>query len=210
MLHLIDIHKTYAKREIIRIPSIYFYKGIYLIKGGNGTGKTTLLKIIAGLIPFDGDIIYDEISIRKQPAAYRNLVSWAMAAPLFPEFVRGQDLINLYSSIRKVNKSEADELITLFNMQAYVHLATGAYSSGMMKKLAIVLALIGKMPLIILDEPFITLDKETIPILCSLISDWHLQYEISFIVSSHLEQENLFQMPYRQLAVSDQTLHFLP
>ncbi|WP_220463950.1 ATP-binding cassette domain-containing protein [Adhaeribacter radiodurans] len=61
----------------------------------------------------------------------------------------------------------------------------GSYSSGMLKKLSVLLAFLGKPTLIILDEPLITLDAAAITTVNQLILEYYQNQEISFLLSSH-------------------------
>ena len=62
ILHFTNYKKTYAHgtKIVLSIPELALNKGIYWLKGANGLGKTSLLKSVAGLIPFDGDIFVEE------------------------------------------------------------------------------------------------------------------------------------------------------
>ncbi len=96
-------------------------------------------------------------------------MSWAEAEPLFPSFMTGMELLLLYQNIRKVSKNNVELLIELFNMKEYVSNNIGTYSTGMIKKLSLVLALLGNQQLIVLDEPLITLDPIALTSLCTYI-----------------------------------------
>lgn len=207
MLQFYHVRKSYRDQVVLDIPEMHLPAGVFWIKGSNGAGKTTLLKMIAGLIPFSGDILYSNISIKKQPLAYRQQIGWAEAEPLFPEFVTGNELITLYSRCRQASKKETDELVTLFHMHSYVGNPVGTYSSGMVKKLAIVLALLGDPALVVLDEPLITLDPEGLDLLMQLIHDRHERCGTSFLLSSHLEWEAGHEHD-RHLLMNGHTLQF--
>lgn len=186
MICLSNLRKQYNSRLILHIPSLKIDKGIYWLRGPNGAGKTTLLKIIAGIIPFDGEVDYMGINLRKQPLKYRQMIGWSEAEPLFPEFVTGTELIKLYTRIKQAQENLAKELVEMFDMSDYISQAIRTYSSGMQKKLGIVLALIGRPDLVILDEPLITLDQQSVNILLALMNDWEKNYGIDFLVSSHV------------------------
>ena len=87
MLELKDIKKLYNYKLVLEIPSLKLENRIYWVKGENGSGKTTLLKIIAGLLPFEGAVIFNKTGLKNEPLAYRKLISWAEAEPLFPSFL---------------------------------------------------------------------------------------------------------------------------
>ncbi len=82
ILQLNKIQKWYDSHHIFSIGELTLSGGIYWLKGTNGAGKSTFLKMLAGLIPFKGDIFIDEsISIRKDPVHYRRLLNHAEAEP---------------------------------------------------------------------------------------------------------------------------------
>ena len=185
MLLMQDIVKSYGNQVVLRIPSFHIDNGIHWIKGINGSGKTTLLKMIAGLLPFEGDLSVNGISIKKQPFVYRQQISWSEAEPLYPSFLHGTDLIKLYCNVRNASQTEADTLISVLKMDDYINDAIGIYSADMTKKLSLLLSFLGKPSLIILDEPLITLDTETVDTITRLIMKMNGESETSVIISSH-------------------------
>ena len=173
----------------------------------NGSGKSTLLKSIAGILAFNGDILLDAtISIKKQPVAYRKLVNFAEAEPLFPEFLTGMEMIKLFASAKDAPAGQEQQFIESMKMQSYVDRPIGTYSSGMLKKLSLVLAFLGSPKLILLDEPLITIDTESLKILYSWISEQHNKNGVSFMLSSHqaLDPDELPEA--QELLVENQTL----
>jgi ABC-2 type transport system ATP-binding protein len=84
MIQLTDLKKKFGNQPVLDIPSFSLDKGIYWIRGLNGSGKTTFLKILSGIVPFQGDVSLDGTSLRKKPVAYRRLISFAEAEPLYP------------------------------------------------------------------------------------------------------------------------------
>ena len=206
MLKLTTVKKFYNKHLVLDIPNLQLENQIYWLKGANGSGKTTLLKMIAGLLPFEGDILFDNISLKLNPVIYRQNVSWAEAEPLFPSFMTGMDLLFLYQSIRKVLKSDVDILIELFNMNEYVNSAIGTYSTGMTKKLSLVLAFLGNQQLIVLDEPLITLDPDATTSVCTFISDRYKNKGTTFLMSSHQELDYRLMLSGKELIVYNKTV----
>lgn len=206
MLSFQQVKKSYGDQLVLDVPSLQLDNGIYWLKGHNGSGKTTLLRMIAGLIPFKGDFFYHSLSLKKSPVTYRRRIGWSEAEPLFPEFITGEELIRLYTSVRNVDGKEAGELLDLFRMNDYVQNAVRTYSSGMQKKLAIVLALIGNPSLILLDEPLITLDAESCEKLVALVNEWHVARKINFLLSSHVEPDPQMTRGHRLLKVDNHTV----
>lgn len=185
MIHLHQVQKKYDSQLILDVPEFSLAKGIYWIYGLNGTGKTTFLKIIGGMIPFEGDVDINKVSLKKNGAGYRKLVSYAEAEPVYPSYITGRDLVLFYQHIRKASQPETDRLITFSNLRAHLDHPIGTYSSGMVKRLSLLLAFIGHAALILLDEPLATLDTEAVHALPDLINEYRQQYGTSFIFSSH-------------------------
>ncbi len=184
MLKFLNVQKKYGHHLIVDIPSLEIKPGLYWLRGTNGSGKSTVLKMAGGLIPFDGEIQLGSIDLKKQPTEYRRLVSYAEAEPLFPDYISGLDLIHFYNSVRKADKKLSDHLIEQIGIRPFYKNPIGTYSSGMVKKLSLVLAFIGKSDFIFLDEPLVTLDQASVEVLCNLIRDFRSE-GVSFILTSH-------------------------
>ena len=186
MLQLTNFSKFYRGRAVLRIDSFAFSPGTYWIQGANGSGKSTLLKAIAGITPFEGDILLaGQLSVKNQAVAYRRLVNFAEAEPVFPAFLTGRELIDLFRTAKNGPPRQEDFYLESLHMTSYVHEPVGTYSSGMLKKLSLVLAFLGQPTCIVLDEPLTTLDAAAVPMLCAWIARQHAQQGTSFLLSSH-------------------------
>jgi ABC-2 type transport system ATP-binding protein len=210
MLQFIKFKKLYGGFPALKVDELSIDSGIYWIKGVNGSGKSTLLKSIAGILSFEGDILLNNsISIKKQPVAYRKLVNFAEAEPIFPEFLTGKELIALFAQAKDAPTAQEQHYIETMQMQAYVERPVGTYSSGMLKKLSLVLAFMGKPKLILLDEPLITIDTASLKILNSWIAERYQQEGTSFLLSSHQALEHAELPVAHELLVEEQTLKFI-
>lgn len=210
MLQFQNFTKSYGNYSALKIESLQLQAGIYWIKGVNGSGKSTLLKSIAGILAFDGDILIDNnISIKKQPVAYRKLVNFAEAEPVFPDFLTGTEMIALFADAKDAPAGQEELYIKSMGMQNFVYRPVGTYSSGMMKKLSLLLAFLGKPKLILLDEPLITIDTASLAILNTWIRERHEQEGTSFLLSSHQILEDGSLPVSGELLVEDQTLKFI-
>ncbi|MEO6523278.1 MAG: ABC transporter ATP-binding protein [Mucilaginibacter sp.] len=207
MLQFVNYKKAYGAYPALQVPDLNLEKGIYWIKGVNGSGKSTLLKSIAGILAFDGDIVLDgNISIKKQPVGFRKLVNFAEAEPLFPEFLTGAEMIRLFADAKDAPKGQEAKYIESMGIQTYMDRPIGSYSSGMLKKLSLVLAFLGNPKLILLDEPLITIDTAALKILYSWISEQSRENGVSFMLSSH-QPLDADELPKSEtLLVQDQTL----
>ena len=190
---------------ILSIPDSRLPPGTWWLQGPNGSGKTTLLRMIAGLLPFKGDIQLDGHSLHRTPISYRRSVSWADAEPQYPAFLTGEDLLSFYCSVRKTPISQGQQLVSVFSMQSYIATRIGAWSDGMIKKLSLILAFIGRPSLIVLDEPLVTLDLTSVSLLYQMICD-RRAHGCSFLLTSHQEVDQYHLPVDLKLLIRDQTV----
>lgn len=185
MLILQNFKKNYNNKLVLEIANLKIHSGIHLIKGINGSGKTTLFKCISGILYSEGDISLEGINLKKDPIRYRRLVSYSEAEPMYPSFLSGNDLIQFVSKARKADEKEINMLIQNLEISTFLHDPICTYSSGMIKKLSLVMGFIGKPKLIILDEPLVTIDKAAVNNMITLIKKYHSQYNCAFLISTH-------------------------
>ncbi|MET0463850.1 MAG: ABC transporter ATP-binding protein [Chitinophagaceae bacterium] len=184
MLELTSIQKSFNDKPVLEIPSLRLDRGIYWLKGANGSGKSTLFKMLAGLLPGKGEISIGGISQRTHPVPYRQLINHSPAEPVFPAFITGDEMIGFVMSVKKGGAQQVNELRQKLEIGNYTANPTGSYSSGMLKKLSLLLAFIGQPEWILLDEPFTTLDIQAQQRLHTLISDKR-KAGTSFMITSH-------------------------
>ena len=209
MLEFRGIEKSFGSEPLFSIASQTLDKGIYWLQGPNGCGKTTLLRTIAGILPVEGDILLQGHSLRNDAVGYRRLVAWADAEPLYPGFLTGEDLLNFYSDILRPEPQLVGNLCERLGVRSWLTSRVAAWSSGMTKKIALLLAFLGRPALIVLDEPLITLDEAAISELIALIREYHERYSTSFLLTSH-QPLPVDQLPgTRQLELREHSIHLV-
>jgi ABC-2 type transport system ATP-binding protein len=185
MLTLRNFSKSYSGHHVLEIKELTFKQGLSWIKGENGSGKTTLFKSIAGILPFDGDILFpDGISQKNDPVAFRRRVNFSEAEPQYPGFLTAKDLVRFAGKIKNASSEQQEKYCRSLGVDTFFDKPAETYSSGMMKKLDLTLAFLGEPQFIILDEPMITLDEQARAVLFELIRE-KMADQITFLISSH-------------------------
>ena len=186
MLRLEKFVKKYGGRQVLDIPSHSFSHGLTYLRGKNGSGKSSLFRCIAGISPFEGSIWLNHFHPVKTPVEYRKMVNHSPAEPVFPAFLSGKEILRFVAKARGAPKHQLDELVSCFHLSLYFEQPAQTYSSGMGKKIALAIAFLGNPALILLDEPFITLDPESCASLRGLISGLRTA-GTSFLLTSHTD-----------------------
>lgn len=156
------------------------------IEGKNGSGKTTLLRILAGLKwPGEGEVLWEGKPIRKQRAAYNGSLAFlghqcGVKAGLTPlENIRLVQSLSMQSS----DISPEEALIQL-GLEDYKNQCCSILSAGQQRRVAIAQLLVQGSNIWLLDEPFTSIDKESIEVLKSLMKV-HIERGGIIIFSSH-------------------------
>ena len=138
---------------------------LFAFTGHNGAGKSTTIKSIVGILPFDdGDILIDGISIKKDPIACKKMIAYIPDNPDIYDSLTGIQYLNFIADIFKVDKTTRkaiiDKYASEFELTNDLNNLISSYSHGMKQKLVIISALVHSPKLLILDEPFVGLDPK--------------------------------------------------
>jgi ABC-2 type transport system ATP-binding protein len=183
MLEISQFRKIYNNFTVLEINHLWIESGIHWFIGKNGSGKSTFFKSLAGITPFEGEILFK--GLRPHQVECKFLVNYSEAEPKYPDFVSGRDVLSFIAYAKKAPKGQLERLVNHFGVQDYWENNIGTYSSGMLKKVALVMGFLGNPELIILDEPFILVDAVSIEKLYELVVETHQKNGTSFLLSSH-------------------------
>ena len=167
MLEIKNLKKTYkgGKTAVANLSLSVKPGDIYGFIGHNGAGKTTTIKCVVGIHDFDeGEILVDEVSIRKDPIRCKKVLAYIPDNPDLYDYLTGIQYLNFMADIFEIPAEEREQRIKeeadAFEITSALGDLISSYSHGMKQKLAIIGALIHQPRLLILDEPFVGLDPK--------------------------------------------------
>ncbi len=155
------VRKRFSRLEVLRGVDLTVASGrITAIVGPNAAGKSTLIKMILGLVKPSvggGSIVVDGALINGGPE-YRERVGYMPQAARFPEHLSGREIIDLLRDLRGRPDRLDQELLALFQLEAVLDKPIRTLSGGTRQKLNAVVAFLFHPSLVILDEPTAGLD----------------------------------------------------
>jgi ABC-2 type transport system ATP-binding protein len=192
MLFVKNFVKRYSGIPVLTVDELHLMPGMFWVKGENGSGKTTFFKSLAGLLPYDGTIYFnDGINLKDNPIEFRKRVNYSEAEPLYPGFLTAKDLIHFIGKAKGATIHQQKILVDILGISSFYTNPCETYSSGMLKKLSLAMAFLGRPKIIILDEPLITLDEQSKTSLFQLMQQAQATHETIFLMSSHQALENM-------------------
>ncbi|MDQ0233601.1 ABC transporter ATP-binding protein [Metabacillus malikii] len=192
VLHVTHLSKSIRKTEIIKDVSFQLKRGEILgLLGPNGSGKTTILKMLVGLIkPTSGQIEIENTSLLKNPQQAIRHVGSIIENPVMYDFLSGYDnLVHFFRMTDKFNVERIDEVIEQLHMEEYIHDKVYTYSLGMKQRVGLAQAILHQPSILLLDEPTNGLDPEGIKSLRETLRDLAETQHVSIIISSHILAE---------------------
>ena len=177
ILEFKNIVKSYNQVEALKDISFSIPENsIFGILGANGSGKSTFMKILPGLIyDWSGKIFYKEKLIQKNDMILKQEFGYLIEAPTFYEYLSARKNLEILARISNVNSSRIDEVLELVELSHRSKDKVSAYSYGMKQRLGIAQALLHNPKILILDEPNNGLDPNGINDMIRLIKNLKMQ-----------------------------------
>jgi len=152
--------KAYHHKPVLRGITFTARAGeITLLVGPNGAGKSTTMKVLTGLARADGGeaIIAGKNIVRETIAAQR-LLSFLPQSPNFHPRFTCEQIVGFYARLRGIDRRQRDAALAMAGLREVAHEQTRILSGGMRQRLGMALLLLPNAPVLLLDEPGISLD----------------------------------------------------
>lgn len=186
-----NLTKAYGDFTAVSRLNLHIRKGsVYGFLGPNGAGKSTTMKMFLGLTkPTDGVFCIDKKRFPQNRTAILKEIGSFIEAPAFYGNLTGRENLDIIRRILGLPKDSIDDALSLTGLTQFKDRPAKKYSLGMKQRLGLASALIGRPPILILDEPTNGLDPAGIHEIRSLIRSLPEKYDCTILVSSHLLSE---------------------
>lgn len=162
VLRVANLAKSFGRTTVFEDLSLALEKGrVHGLLGRNGEGKTTLIRIITGVIPADrGEVVHQGRAVRFGDVAYKRDIGYIPEDPFFFGGMRVGELLDFNAAFYpRWDGRRAEEFLRLFGLEPNARVRT--LSRGLKLKLGFTVALASRPELLILDDPTSGIDVPT-------------------------------------------------
>ncbi len=135
----------------------------FALLGPNGIGKSTTLKCIVGLtLPTAGQILVDGLDVRTRGREARQRTSYLPQRVSFHDNLSAREVLVFYCRLRKIELGRIDQVLaeSNFNFNGFGDKPVGEFSGGMVQRLGLAVTCLPDAPILVLDEPTLSLDPD--------------------------------------------------
>jgi ABC-2 type transport system ATP-binding protein len=188
---LSGVSKRYGDVTAVDYLDLEVRRGeVFGLLGPNGSGKTTTLKMILGLVkPDSGSVNVLGINVEDDPVAVKRKIGYVPEAPRIYEFLTALEFLDftgdVYGMAPEEKKKRIEEFVRALDLEGREGDIISSYSEGMKQKVVIISALMHKPELLLLDEPLSGLDPKSARIVKDLLRELASQ-GVTTIMSTHI------------------------
>ena len=127
--------------------------------GANGSGKTSILRCLLGLVPFTGRVAIEGHDVVREPVIVRSLVGYVPQHAAFGD-ARAADVLMFVAKLRRIDRARVPAALALVGLRGHGQDRVRTFSGGMLQRLALAVALLPDPPIMLFDEPSANLDHD--------------------------------------------------
>lgn len=207
MLRLSHLSKSFGRLQVVKDLSVDFGRSqVVCLIGPNGSGKTTMIKCILGLvIPDEGKIVVNSHQVGRS-WNYRRAIGYMPQINRFPDNIKVKQLFEMIKDIRQHRGHYDEELYRAFNIELIGEKRMSTLSGGMRQKVNAALAFLFNPAILILDEPTAGLDPAASEILKEKILSCRTEGKL-IVITTH-NMSDVEELADQVLLLHDGTLKF--
>jgi len=188
-IKVINLKKSYGTKEAVKNISFEIKENeIIGLLGPNGSGKTTTIGMILGLLkPTSGEVLINGIKIEKNPIEILQKINFISPYIELPKKLTVKQNLIVYGKLYSVkNLNEKIEyLVNKLRLENLLNRVTGELSSGQKNRISLAKAIINDPSVLLLDEPTASLDPEIGDFVRTFLENYKKEKKVSILLASH-------------------------
>lgn len=192
IIKTVELTKTYKDKTVVKNVSLNIKKGrIYGLLGRNGAGKTTIMKMLLGLVPVtSGEIYMFDKNIKGNEKNIYKRIGSIIETPSFYPNLTGTENLEIFAKMHGIHsKKIIENALNFVNLPFNDKKLFKQYSLGMKQRLGIANAILHDPDILILDEPTNGLDPIGIAEMRSFLKKLSNEHNKTILISSHILSE---------------------
>ncbi len=192
MLKVQEVTKNYGPIRALDNISLEVREGEALgLVGPNGSGKTTILKIMLGILrPTSGTVVFRDRELsEKDWKEFKRSVGYMPERVSFYDNLTGKETLKLFARVKGADMKRTHEFISRILPVDLLARKVGTYSKGMRQRLNLAQALVSEPGILVLDEPTSGLDPVAIREFYEILEEVRSARKLTVILSSHILAE---------------------
>ncbi|MDQ7780317.1 MAG: ABC transporter ATP-binding protein [Planctomycetota bacterium] len=190
---LIDsVTKLFGEKIAVDRLSLQIEKGrIFAFLGPNGSGKTTTIKMMVGLMrPTAGRILIGGVDLAADHIAAKRMFAYVPDQPYLYDKLSGTEFLKFVSRMYGLDSASTraaiEKYVSIFEMGEYIGHLVETYSQGMRQRLTLTSALMRDPEILILDEPLVGLDPHSMRLVKNILRESAAAKKMTVFMSTHL------------------------
>ncbi len=188
-IKVINLKKSYGTKEAVKNISFEIKENeIIGLLGPNGSGKTTTIGMILGLLkPTSGEVLINGLKIEKNPIEILKKINFISPYIELPKKLTVKQNLIVYGklySVKNLNE-KIDYLVNKLRLENLLNRVTGELSSGQKNRISLAKAIINDPSVLLLDEPTASLDPEIGDFVRTFLENYKKEKKVSILLASH-------------------------
>lgn len=191
MIEICNISKSFLEHQVLNNVSMSIPKQkIISLLGASGLGKSVLLHVLAGLIPYDsGGIFIDSLSVNHLDVSYMQQKD--LLLPWYTVLQNASLPLIFTKASKKIIEEKVLSKLEFFGLKEFAGHYPSQLSGGMRQRVALLRTLLHEKPIILMDEPFSALDALTAQELRIFLKQLHKEKLFTLLFVTHNIEEAL-------------------
>jgi ABC-type cobalamin/Fe3+-siderophores transport system ATPase subunit len=187
VLQVSGLHFGYGQRPLFTNLSCQISPGLTVVLGGESTGKSTFVQLLAGAIPLQaGELTLGDTNLTYEPKRYRQNLAWHDPKDkAFDKLTVSEFFERTRQHHSDFIASDLDDLMAGLMLQEHAHKPIYMLSTGTRRKVFLAATLASSAKLVLLDDPFAALDMQSIQFLKRYLSAWARHESKACVITLH-------------------------